>query len=83
LENLKRLGFETFDHWWPEGYSEDPHNHQPIEILKIIEDLSRKTTDELAQMYQEMQPVLEHNLATLQSLTAKDFEQNFNYKLHE
>jgi hypothetical protein len=83
LENLKRLGFKTFDTWWSEGYSEDPHNHQPIEILNIIKDLSCRTTDELAHMYQEMQPVLEHNLATLQSLTAKDFEQIFNYKLYE
>jgi predicted nucleotidyltransferase len=74
LKNLKRLGFKTFDQWWSEGYSEDPHNHQPVEILKIIEDLSKKPTTELAQMYQEMQPVLEHNLATLQSLTAKDFK---------
>jgi hypothetical protein len=83
LENLKRLGFKTFDAWWSEGYSIDPHNYQPIEILSIIKDLSCKTADELAQMYQEMQPVLEHNLSTLQSLTAKDFKHIFNYKLYE
>jgi len=83
LDNLKRLGFQTFDQRWSEGYSEDPYNYQPDEILKIIDDLSRKSAEELANMYEEMQPVLEHNLATLQSLTAEDFGRIFNYKLYE
>ena len=83
LANLKQLGFQTFDRWWSEGYSEDPHNYQPIEILKIMDDLSKKSIAELNQMYQEMQPVLEHNLTILQSLTAEDFEKIFNYKLYE
>ena len=45
--------------------------------------LSTKTTKELEAMYQEMQPVLEHNLTTLQLLTVKDFQQIFNYKNYE
>jgi hypothetical protein len=83
ITNLKRLGFRTFDAWWSEGYGYDTPDYQPIEILKIINDLSKKSTEELAVMYQEMQPVLDHNLATLQSLTPKDFSRIFNYTTYE
>jgi len=83
LANLKRLGFKTFDQWWSEGYESDTPDYQPVEILKIINDLSKKSTVELSQMYQEMQPVLDHNLATLQSLKPEDFHRVFNYTLYE
>ena len=29
LHRLRDMGFQTFDRWWDEGYSEDPANHQP------------------------------------------------------
>jgi len=83
LANLKRLGFQTFDRWWSEGYEQDTPDYQPVEILNIIDDLSKKSTTELAQIYQEMQPVLDHNLATLQSLTPEDFHRVFNYTIYE
>lgn len=79
LTNLKRLGFKTFEQWWPEGYSEDPPEYQIIEILKIIEDLSAKSTTELETMYQEMQPILEHNLNILLTLTPDSFKEVFDY----
>ena len=61
IYNLKKLGFQTFDQWWSEGYSEDPADHQPWEILSIIENLSKLTITELSEMYNEMKPVLDHN----------------------
>ena len=80
LDNLRRLGFQTFDQWWPEGYSEDPPEYQVVEIVELFKMLSNKSADQLATMYAEMQPVLEHNLSTLQRLTPRDFQQIYDYK---
>ena len=74
LQNLKLLGFCTFDRWWDEGYSEDPAHHNIIEIKRVIDFLATKSLEQLEQMYQEMTPVLDHNLETMQALTWQDFE---------
>jgi hypothetical protein len=73
LQHLKILGFKTFDAWWDEGYSEDPADHQPIEIARVLEYLGSKTSDELYEMYQSMSKVLEHNYQTLMQLSVEDF----------
>lgn len=78
LSNLKRMGFKTFDRWWDEGYSEDPYDHQPIEIIKVIEHLNNKSAAEIYNMYIEMHTVLEHNYQTLQSLSYEDYLKAFN-----
>ena len=65
LRNLKELGFRTFDCWWDEGYSEDPHNHSLLEIEQVLRYISSKTPKQLQQMYYEMNKVLEHNYNTL------------------
>lgn len=74
LQDLKQLGFQTFDRWWDEGYSEDPAHHNIIEIKRVIDFLSTKSLDQLEQMYQTMAPVLDHNLAIMKALTLQDFE---------
>jgi hypothetical protein len=79
LDNLKRLGFQTFDRWWSEGYAEDPPEHQPNEIIGLFKMLGNQPVAKLQKMYEEMQPVLEHNLSTLQTLTDKDFKEIYDY----
>tara|TARA_R110001592_G_scaffold285418_1_gene553810 strand:- start:3712 stop:4665 length:954 start_codon:yes stop_codon:yes gene_type:complete len=74
LHRLRDMGFQTFDRWWDEGYSEDPANHQPHEIIKVIDYLAHKSTKELNIMYKEMQPVLTHNRKRFMELTSKDFK---------
>ena len=74
LENLKKLGFQTFESWWDEGYSEDPSNWQPIEIIKVINEISRWDKNKIDIVYNEMKPVLEHNKNVLDNLELKDFE---------
>jgi hypothetical protein len=78
LKNLKKLGFKTFSSWWDEGYDEDPVEHQLLEIKKILDFLSIKTSTELQKMYQEMQEILEHNYQVAVNLDKNDFK-----KLHE
>lgn len=81
LKNLKKLGFKTFDQWWDEGYDEDPPNWSIHEITKLIDNLSGLSTDDLHQMYKEMQSVLDHNYKTLSELTTDNLEKVFvNYK---
>ena len=74
LENLRVLGFKTFDCWWNEGYSEDPAEWQVYEIKKIIDSIASRTVSELNQMLVEMELVLEHNYQRLLQLTMYDFE---------
>jgi hypothetical protein len=77
LQNLKILGFQTFSKWWDEGYAEDPDGQQLVEIKKIIDTLSAKSSAELYKMYTDMTDILEHNYQVAMSLTTKDFK-NFN-----
>ena len=74
LHRLRDLGFQTFSRWWGEGYSEDPADYQPVEIVKVIDFLAKKDIAELNDMYKEMKPVLTHNRKRFMELTSKDFE---------
>jgi hypothetical protein len=78
LHNLQRLGFQTFDRWWPEGYSQDPSNSQVHSIIPVVENLSRLTVTELKDLYTDMQPVLEHNYQRLFQITKPDFMKAFD-----
>jgi hypothetical protein len=72
LKRLHHLGFKTFGKYWPEGYSDDPAEHQPNEIINIINRLSAMTVIELESMYQDMLPILHHNRQQLQELTNEE-----------
>jgi hypothetical protein len=78
LHNLRRLGFKTFEPWWNEGYNEDAAEWQVKLIKELIDTLATKTKQELKKMYNEMEPVLEHNRQRLITLTEQDFLQ-LNY----
>lgn len=80
LKNLSKLGFKTFDKWWDEGYSKDPYNWQPTEIIKVLNTISQFDQKKINQILQEMQPVLIHNQQTLLNLNETDFKKAFNYK---
>ena len=75
LSNLQKLGFQTFDRWWDEGYGEDPPDYQVKSIKENIDSLSTKSIAELEQMYEEMKPVLDHNYKLFMNLTEKQFLQ--------
>lgn len=73
LHRLRDLGFKTFSEYWDEGYSEDPPNWQQTEIMKVIDYLAKKSSNELYEMYKSMNSILEHNYSTLLNLSKKDF----------
>jgi hypothetical protein len=60
MHYLKQLGFKTFDQWWDESYDCFDTNNRYYKILSIIDYLMFKQ-DQIANYYQQMQSVLEHN----------------------
>ena len=79
LDNLKKLGFKTFDQWWDEGYSEDPPDFQATMIIKVLDDIGGWPMEKVQQVYHDMAPILEHNYNRFLSLTADDFKKVFKY----
>lgn len=69
LDNLRRLGFQTFFQWWDEGYDKDPSDARLATLRSNIDWIAAQPRSVLNRWYQEMQPVLLHNLETLQNLT--------------
>lgn len=67
LDYLHQVGFKTFNDFWSEDYDGYEGKERFLRILELLDTLAKKTTQELEQMYIDMQPILEHNLALLQS----------------
>jgi len=69
LKNLRRVGFQTFDRWWSEEYD----NYEGIQriqwMLLQIKNISSQPIENLYRMYDDMQPVLEHNYRLIKTLT--------------
>jgi hypothetical protein len=61
LIHLRQMGFRTFYEFWDEDYDGHKPEQKYLMILKLINDLSKKSTSELEQMYRDMQPILDHN----------------------
>jgi len=68
LPRLRALGFQTFNAWWDEGYSEDPADCQLEQIVQIVDQIGNQSISQLQSMYQDMQPILEHNYRLLKSI---------------
>jgi hypothetical protein len=62
LQELKDMGFKTFDNWWDESYDRVVDPLQRINsIVKIIDWIASKSIDQLKMLYDEMKPTLIHN----------------------
>jgi hypothetical protein len=73
IQNLRKLGFRTFDRWWDEGYSEDPPDCQVRAVLDIIDKLSTYSCKDLQDLYDDMKSTLDHNYNHLMTLSDKNF----------
>ena len=69
LENLKALGFKTFDTWWDESYDIDGPDGQFESIRWTIDYIGKQSPEIISDWYDQMQPVLEHNVKVLSQLT--------------
>ena len=76
LIHLRQMGFQTFDMFWDEEYDGYGVRDKYLKILKLIDNLSNKSSDELAEMYAKMQPILDHNYNLL---IEQKFSKTINY----
>lgn len=64
LAMLKEMGYKTFSKWWDESYDDIEDFTERIKaVTSIIEDLSKKSIDELKSLRVEMQETLTYNRA--------------------
>ena len=61
LIHLRQMGFRTFNDFWDENYDGFGPAERYKHILSLIDDLSKLSMTELKDMYQRMQPILDHN----------------------
>ena len=71
LYYLHQLGFKTFHtptmDFWSEDYDGYDGQERYIKILLLIDELAKKSREELQELYQAMQPILDHNYNLLQT----------------
>ena len=73
LQNLKHLGFKTFDRWWCEAYDTDSWDYKAQAIIENIKYIASQPKAVHEQWYKEMLPTLDHNFAILKSLSDADW----------
>lgn len=78
IKNFRKMGFQTFDRWWDEGYSEDSPDCQVRAIIDIIDRLAEYSPRDILDLYEEMKPVLEHNYNIFMSMDQSIFQQDFD-----
>ena len=61
LQNLKKLGFKTFDRWWDESYDHCEGLHRIRELEKNINKILSWSQEKIQSTLAEMQPILKHN----------------------
>lgn len=74
LAYLRQMGFRTFGDFWDESYDGYETKDRYKKILTLLNELSKKTRQDLETMYWDMQYSLEHNFNLLQ-------QQNYSTKL--
>lgn len=67
LAYLRQLGFRTFADFWDEDYDGYEGAERYRRILKLIDNIAKKSKDELEKMYWDMEYTLNHNLDLLNS----------------
>lgn len=77
LSNLRKLGFKTFNDFWPEDYD----NFDGITRCRLIADridyIANLSLEQLNNMYCDMKPILEHNKEVIKSITFENFYKTF------
>lgn len=73
LDQLKKLGFKTFDRWWDESYDDMEIGWERFEaILKEVKKLSRLSNKELLEMNYDMLENLQHNSDLIKNFKSEE-----------
>jgi len=89
LQNLRELGFKTFDMWWDESYDNCEDSKQRVDlIINIMHEISGWSMEYKKQVYREMISTLKHNQSHNKKLLEKyqtagknwlEFNGDFNF----
>lgn len=71
LDYLHQMGFRTFNDFWSEEYDGFKGRDRFNKILKLIDSIALKSTDELEKIYWDMQYTLDYNYNLLLTQTYK------------
>jgi len=77
LQNLKKLGFKTFNNFWDEGYDEYSSEQRIYEIEKLLAQIASLSVNKLNSMLLEMNEILEHNYNNFLNLNYKKIKETF------
>ena len=69
LDYLHQMGFRTFADFWSEEYDGYEGGERYVKILQLIDNIAKKSIDELQRMYWDMQYTLDHNYNLLLTQT--------------
>ena len=70
LEYLKSMGFKTFGEFWDEGYDDElDHGERLAKIFTLINHIFAMPNDKQRELYENMVPILTHNLNRYKELT--------------
>lgn len=62
LAMLRSLGFKTFNNFWDESYDDiDDPEQRFIAVCRVILEINKLSLAEVKELYQKMEPILEHN----------------------
>jgi hypothetical protein len=63
LEYVRSMGFKTFNEFWDESYDDElDHGERLAKIFTLIDTIFAMSNEEQRQLYEQMLPVLLHNL---------------------
>ena len=68
LQNVRDLGYKTFDDFWDEGYDDIFNPNKRLQrIVQICEEINSWSDDQVREFRHEVKPILEHNYELLVS----------------
>jgi len=76
LTYLRQMGFQTFNEFWDEDYDGYADGNRYAKILDLIKQLCSVPVEQLHDMYQRMQPILDHNYNLL---TSGNYKKEISY----
>lgn len=83
LQNLRKLGFKTFDKYWSEEYDHQSGVDRIKSIQKICDSLARMSDRDIAGMYEDMLPDLEHNREYYKHMTTDYIQRQITKKRYK
>jgi hypothetical protein len=78
LSNLRKLGFKTFNQWWPENYDGVMEVDRIRGIEEVLNIISQWPLTDLSDKLCEMQQTLDHNYNVFMSLNPDVFRKAFD-----